>query len=91
VTSSVATGSIQFTTTQQPIIVTTTGSSPSPSNQNCPNGDGLYPDKTTGCQKYFECIFQGTSYASVVIRECPPFTIFDVKIGACNWAQFTTC
>ena len=70
VTFQTSTGSILTTTTQQTIIESTTGTSQSISNQNCPNGDGLYPDKTTGCQKYYRCNYSGTIYQAIYDFTC---------------------
>jgi hypothetical protein len=57
----------------------------------CPSGDGFYLLVNTNCQRYYQCIFYGTSYETIQEMDCPPNTLFDIKIKLCNTASLVKC
>lgn len=62
-----------------------------PSGSVCFRGDGHYADKSTGCSRFYQCVWTGTAYAQVYYTTCPNGLLFDENITACNWASLVTC
>lgn len=60
-------------------------------SEYCPDGDGRFPDKKSGCKKFYECVHLNTEFASVVEKECPDGTLFDNTIDLCNWEADVVC
>ncbi len=60
-----------------------------PSGGICVNGDGIYPDYTSGCKNYFQCVYTGL--AQIYTIPCPTGALFDKKYGVCNWDFQVTC
>ena len=68
----------------------------SPSNypipiSKCSNGDGIYPDLDSGCTKFYQCSFTGTSNEIVQTFICPALTLYDPLIKSCNFAPSVKC
>lgn len=57
----------------------------------CANGDGFYPDISSGCTKFYQCTGTGTSHQSVSVFNCAPPTIFDAVYKTCNYPNQVKC
>lgn len=80
-------GTVVQATTQKPSVVT-----PAPSTSNkCPNGDGTYADKSSGCRNYYMCVNTGTQYAQISTFTCPSNLVYDSKTKVCNYPNLVTC
>merc|ERR1711945_50261 len=63
----------QWKLDQQPIVIQL-------AEHDCSNGDGVYPDLESACEKYYVCN-EDRSWSYT----CNPGLLFDAKVGACNW------
>jgi hypothetical protein len=57
----------------------------------CSNGDGIYPDLESGCTKFYQCTYTGTSNQIVQTFVCPSLTLYDPVIKSCNFAPSVKC
>lgn len=76
--------------TTKPSIFTSTQPSGG-SNYKCPNGDGYYPDKLSGCRKYYVCLHTGTQFAQINEFTCPGDLLFDKNTSTCNYPNLVVC
>ncbi len=57
----------------------------------CINGDGFYPDKLSGCRKFYRCVYTGTQYVQVNEFYCPDQTLFSSSLSICVWQGSVVC
>ncbi|RMZ93813.1 putative chitinase 3, partial [Brachionus plicatilis] len=57
----------------------------------CVNGDGYYPEKSSGCRRYYLCSFSGTPDANISFFTCPSRLIFDKVTKSCNFPHAAVC
>ena len=82
------TTSTSATTTTATTTATTTTTI---GNDMCKNGDGLYPDYESKCEKFYMCSNSLTSSVKVTFYNCPSGLLFDTSIMACNVASQVPC
>ena len=49
----------------------------------CQTGNGKYADYESGCKRYYECVYHGTSWQNINYSTCPPDTLFDMTTKNC--------
>ena len=90
--STTATKTTESTKTTTVTTTTSTKTSTKTSTTNptnlCFNGDGYYPDLSSGCQKFYICFLGATR---IEYQYCPSGTLFDKITGACNWEYLVKC
>jgi hypothetical protein len=83
------------TTTKSSVVTSTSTqnkvTTKTPSGGICVNGDGYYPDYTSGCKNFFQCVHTGLDIAQIYTIPCPTGTLFDKNYGVCNWEAQVTC
>ena len=57
----------------------------------CSSGNGKYADYESGCKRYYECVYYGTSWQNVNHSTCPPGTLFDMTIKNCMPEDKVVC
>jgi hypothetical protein len=89
-------GVVPVSTTSTTSLITTTTTAPTtkaiPSTSTlCKEGDGIYPDYASNCQKFYKCSFTATSSPQIAYYSCETGFLFDPKILACNVASQVKC
>jgi hypothetical protein len=90
------------TTTTRAQVTTTTTTAPTTTTAKvtniidlsqlvCINGDGFYPDKLSGCRKFYRCVYTGTQYVQVNEFFCPDQTLFSSSLSICVWQGSVVC
>jgi hypothetical protein len=57
----------------------------------CTNGDGYYEDPSSGCTKYYRCVYSGTPYQKAILLSCPTGYLFDLNLKNCALANTVQC
>jgi hypothetical protein len=53
--------------------------------------DGLFADRSTGCQLFYQCVYSNTMFAKQYRFRCPENTIFSQNHLVCDWVGKTQC
>lgn len=62
-----------------------------PITGKCFRGDGFYADKPSGCTRYYQCLYTGTSNEVIFYYACSAGLLFDEKLNVCNYASAVSC
>ena len=77
------------TTSTTPLMTTST--TVSSTSALCKQGDGIYPDYASNCEKFYKCSFTATSSPQIAYYSCQTGLLFDPTILACNVASQVKC
>jgi hypothetical protein len=53
--------------------------------------DGMFPDKTSGCIVFYNCLWVNTPWSKKFKNICPEKTIFNSKYQICDWEEKVVC
>ena len=92
-TDSTSTTTIKSQTTIKALTDTTTKITTQNNipNNLCFNGNGYYPDLSTGCKKFYVCVYAGSNNEKVTYFDCPSGLLFDKTSSTCNFDYLVSC